>query len=331
MIYESEPLQLVPPRDGASSVQEPLRTQRQGDRQGSRSICHNIMSFIKQDVPAHHFILNLKEISVLDQRETESLKTRGTAEEPELTQLKEEEFGSEPLQIVKKEDHTAPKQETDTLMRKVSGSLGLKEEPEELELNQLKEDDHQSESQQVVKIQVEDISQDENQDAMKQETDTLMGTDSGSLEIKEEPVELEPKKVKEEEHGAGHQQVAKKEAVGIYQDQNQDLLKQETGALIRLMASFDETDNQQPELYRNLILLQNFPKAEDHQEIKTYEAPGSSRDGQQQKRAQKTRGQSDNVEKRANNKKIHKVSTTLDQSILLHMCRKDPGRQQQNI
>ncbi|MED6256029.1 hypothetical protein ATANTOWER_018590 [Ataeniobius toweri] len=154
----------------------------------------------------------------------------------------------------------------------------------------MKKDDRQSESQQVVKIEVEDISLDENQDAMKQETDTLMGKYSGFPEIKEE-------------HGAGHQQMAKKEAGGNSQDKNQDLLK-ETDTLI-LMASYDETDNKQPELNRNQIFFQNFPKAE-HQEIKTNEASGSSRVERQQKRAQKTRGQSNNVEKGANDKRIHK-------------------------
>ncbi|KAK5619653.1 hypothetical protein CRENBAI_010291, partial [Crenichthys baileyi] len=100
-------------------------------------IRHNNMS-IKQDVPAHHFILNQKEISVLDQRETESLKTRGTAEEPELTQVKDEEYGSEPMEIMKKEDHFVPKQETNTLIGTVSGSIDIKEEPEEL--TQVKEE-----------------------------------------------------------------------------------------------------------------------------------------------------------------------------------------------
>ncbi|KAK5618527.1 hypothetical protein CRENBAI_016847 [Crenichthys baileyi] len=190
-------------------------------------------------------------------------------------------------------------------MGTVSGSLDIKGEPEEHELKQMKEDDRQSESQQVVKIEVEDISLDENQDAMKQETDTLMGKYSGFPEIKEEPVELEANKVKEEEHGAEHQQMAKIEADGSSQDETQDLLKKETDTLI-LMASYDETDNQQPELNRNQIFFQNFPKAEDHQEIKTNEASGYSRVERQQKRAQKTRGQSDNVEKGVNEKRIHK-------------------------
>ncbi|XP_047230614.1 uncharacterized protein LOC124873741 isoform X5 [Girardinichthys multiradiatus] len=197
------------------------------------------------------------------------------------------------------------KQETDTLIGTVSGFLHIKEEPEELELKQMKEEDRQSESQQMVKIEVEDISQDENHDALKQETDTLIETDLGYLEFKEEPVELEPKQVKEEDGRSGPQQVAKKEPDSICQDENQDALKQETDALI-LTASVDETDHQQPQPIGNQIIFQNFPKAERHQETKTYEASGSNRDEQQQKKAQKTRGQSNNVEKRKKDKKIHK-------------------------
>ncbi|XP_047230668.1 uncharacterized protein LOC124873764 isoform X3 [Girardinichthys multiradiatus] len=296
----------------------------------------------------HNFILNQKEISVLDQRETESPQTRGTAEEPELEQVKQEKFGSEPMKI---EDHMVLKQETDTLIGTVSGSLDIKEEPEELthvkeeefgsepmeimkkedhmvlkqesytligtvsgstdieleelELKQMKEDAHESEYQQVVKIEVEDISLDENQDAMKQETDTLIGKYSGFYEIKEEPVELEANKLKEEEHGAGPQQTAKKEADGSSQDENQDVPRQKTDTL-KLMASDVETDNQQPELNRNQIVFQNSPKAEHHQEIKTSETSGSSRVKRQQKRAQKTRGQSNNVEKGKKDKEIHK-------------------------
>ncbi|MEQ2163359.1 hypothetical protein GOODEAATRI_029178, partial [Goodea atripinnis] len=267
-------------------------------------ICHIIMSIIKQDVPAHHFILNLKEISVLDQMETAYLKPNGRAEELELKQVQEEEFGSEPLQIVKKEDHMVLKQETDTLMGTVSGSLVIKKEPEELELKQIKEDDYHSESQQMVKIEAEGISLDENQDALKQETDTLMGTHSGSLIIKEEPVELEPKRVKEEEHGSGPQQMSKIEARGISQNEHQNALKQKTDPLI-LTAFYDETNHQQPELSGNQIIFQNFPKAEHHHEMQNYETSGSSRDERQQKRAQKIRGQSHNVEK-GKEKKIHK-------------------------
>ncbi|XP_047230638.1 uncharacterized protein LOC124873752 isoform X2 [Girardinichthys multiradiatus] len=260
------------------------------------------MSIIKQDVPAHHFILNLKEISVLDQRETAYLKPNGRAEEPELKQVQEEEFGSEPLQIVKREDHMVLKQ--DNLMGTVSGSLEIKEEPEELELKQIKEDDCHSESQQMVKIEDEGISLDENQDALKQETDTLMGTHSGSLIIKEEPVELEPKRVTEEEHGSGPQQMSNIEARGISQNEHQNALKQETDPLI-LTAFYDETNHQQPELCGNQIIFQNFPKTEHHHEMQNYETSGSSRDERQQKRAQKIRGQSHNVEK-GKDKKIHK-------------------------
>lgn len=89
------------------------------------------MSVIKQDVASHYFVLNQQEISVLDQRETE---------EPELRQVKEEEYGSEPLPNVKKDENIVLKQETDTLMGTDSGSLEIKEEPEEIELQQLKDD-----------------------------------------------------------------------------------------------------------------------------------------------------------------------------------------------
>ncbi|XP_047230601.1 uncharacterized protein LOC124873738 isoform X2 [Girardinichthys multiradiatus] len=262
------------------------------------------MSVSKQDVLARRFILSKKEISVLDHRESELLKTTGQADEPELAQIKEEEYGSEHLQE-KEEDHMVLKQETHTVMETDSGSLDIKKEPEELELNPVKEEDCESESQQMVKIEVEDISQDENHDALKQETDTLMGKYSGFPEIKEEPVELGPKKVKEEEHGAAHLQVAKKESDGSSQDENQDLLK-ETDTLI-LRTSDDQTDHQQPELNWNQLVFQNFPKTEHHQEIKTYEASGSSREEQQQKRAEETRGQSDNVEKGKKDKKMHKA------------------------
>ncbi|MEQ2305050.1 hypothetical protein AMECASPLE_033557 [Ameca splendens] len=225
-------------------------------------------------------------------------------EEPEeLTHVKEEEFGSEPMEIMKKEDHMVLKQESYTLIGTVSGSTDI--ELEEIELKQMKEDAHESESQQVVKIEVEDISLDENQDAMKQETDTLIGKYSGFCEIKEEPVELEANKLKEEEHGAGPQQMAKKEADGSSQDENQDVPRQKTDAL-KLMASDVEKDHQQPELNENQIVFQNSPKAEHHQEIKTSEASGSSRVKWQQKKAQKTRGQSNNVEKGKKDKEIHK-------------------------
>ncbi|KAM4739835.1 uncharacterized protein FYW61_004141 isoform 1-T1 [Anableps anableps] len=328
------------------------------DRQGSRWICHNIMSVIKQDVLPCHFVLNQQEISVLDQRELECIKTKVRDNETELRQ--EEEYGFEPLLSVKKED--VLKQEADTLMETDPGSLEVKEEPEELELQQMKEDDGQSDSeqmvkievedisqtenqlvlkletdafigtdsgslknkeqpeelelkqmkeddgqsdsQQTVKIKVEDISQDETQDVLKQETDALMGTVSGSLGIKEEPVEQECKQVKDEEHESGPQQMVKKKAKIIILSETQDVLKQETDNFI-LKASGDETD-QQPELNGTQILIQNFPKAEHHQEIKAHEASGSTSDEQQQNRAQNTRGQRDNVEKGMKGKKINK-------------------------
>lgn len=73
----------------------------------------------------------------------------------------------------------------------------------------------QSESQQMVKIEVEDISQDENQEVLKQETDTLTVTDSGSVELKEEPDKLDTKVVKEVEHASGLQQRVEKDTVSI--------------------------------------------------------------------------------------------------------------------
>uniref|UniRef100_A0A3B5Q6F2 C2H2-type domain-containing protein n=1 Tax=Xiphophorus maculatus TaxID=8083 RepID=A0A3B5Q6F2_XIPMA len=145
------------------------------------------------------------------------------------------------------------------------------------ELKQMEEDYHQLESQQMVEL--EDISQYGNKAV--QETDTLMRGDSAPVELKEEPVELKPKQVKEEEHGSGPEQMVKMEAEGISQNEDQDVQKQETAG----------TDNQLPELNREQILLQNFPKHEDHQEIKFHEASGSSRDDQQQKTAQPARGQ----------------------------------------
>ncbi|KAM4739849.1 uncharacterized protein FYW61_004153 [Anableps anableps] len=257
-------------------------------------ICHNIMSDIRQIAFTHHSILNQQDISVLDQRETESLKTKGKADKPELTQVKEDEYKSEYLQFIKKEDHIVLKQEADTLVETDSLFLEIKEEPMKLELKQMEEDDHQSESQQVVKIEVEDIGQ----DVLKQESSTLMGTDCGPLEIKEEPLELDPKQLKEEEHGSGPQQIVKTSA----HYENEDELKI-TRALI-LKASDDETDYPQPELSSNKIFFQNF--SGQHQEIKTQEVSGSSRD-EQQKRAQEIRAQSDTVKKGMKGKEIHKA------------------------
>ncbi|XP_014834715.1 PREDICTED: zinc finger protein 33B-like, partial [Poecilia mexicana] len=244
------------------------------------------MSVIRQDVAAHYFVLNQQEISVLDQREAESLKTERRAEEPELRQVKEEEYGSEPLINVKKDKNI--KQETDTLMGTHSGSLEIKEEPEEIELQQLKDDYCQSESQQMVKIEVDNISQDENQEVLKQETDTLTITDSGSLELKEEPEELETKEVKEEEHGSGPQQMAEKDAVSISLDEKQDALKQEIDNLIT-KTSDGETNHQQPQLKGNQILFQNTPETDHHQKIKTH-----------------NKGQSGNVEKGMEGRKTYK-------------------------
>ncbi|KAM4738920.1 uncharacterized protein FYW61_003572 [Anableps anableps] len=260
------------------------------------------MPVTKQDDLAH-YVLNQQEIPALDQRETESLKAKGRAEEPELKQVKEEEHGSGPLLNVMEEDHIVVKQEMDTLIGTVSGSLEMKEEPEELELQQMK-DDCQSGFTQMIKIKIEGIGEDENQDVPKQEIDFLMITDSGSFEIKEEPVELKPEPVKDEEHGSGPQQMVEKQSEGISQDEDQHVLK-EIDALI-LKTSGGETDHQQPELNGTQILSQNFPKADHHQEIKAHRASGSSRDEQKQERALKTSGQSDNVEKWGKGREIHK-------------------------
>ncbi|XP_014833769.1 PREDICTED: gastrula zinc finger protein XlCGF57.1-like isoform X3 [Poecilia mexicana] len=191
----------------------------------------------------------------------------------------------------------------DIVMGTDSGSLEIKEEPEELEPQQVEEDHDPSGFQHMVKIEVEDISQDENQDVLKQERDSLMGGDSASVELKEEPVELKPKQVKEEEHGSGPQQMAEKEAKTISQDEYQDIPKQETDNLV-LEAFDNDTDQQQPpDVNGNQILLQNFSKVE-LQEIQTREASGSSKDDWQQKMAQKTRGQSDDAEKGMKGRKI---------------------------
>ncbi|XP_035987730.1 zinc finger protein 540-like isoform X3 [Fundulus heteroclitus] len=260
------------------------------------------MSVMKDDVLGRCSIPNQREISILDQKETESVEIKWRADEPESIVSKEEECGSEPLQIVKKYDHIVLKQET--IMVPVSGSLEIKEEPEELELNQIRKDDCESESQIMVKIEVEGTSEDENQDVLKQETDTLLGTDSGSLEIKEDPEELAPKQVKEEEHGSGPQLMLKFEADNASQEDNQDLLKQETDNMI-LTVTDDETDLKEAHLNRSQIIFQNFPKEMHHQEIEAYKASRSSRDELQQKRTQKTKGQSDNVEKGVKDKDIN--------------------------
>ncbi|XP_032428039.1 oocyte zinc finger protein XlCOF6.1-like isoform X2 [Xiphophorus hellerii] len=184
-----------------------------------------------------------------------------------------------------------------------SGSLEIKGEPVELRLKQMKEDDRLSESQQMVKVEVEDISLDRNQDKLQQETDTVKGTDSKSPELKEEPAELEPNQVKADDHGSGPELMGEKEAEGISQDENQDVLEQNVTVILKF--SDDETDHHQPEISENKILIQNLPKAK-YQNIKTHKASDSSRDVQQQKRAQKNRGQSDDVERGMKGRKIHK-------------------------
>lgn len=62
------------------------------------------MSIPEQDVPAHHVILDQQEVSVLYQRETEALRNKGKAVEPELRQVKGEENQSESPLFIKKED-----------------------------------------------------------------------------------------------------------------------------------------------------------------------------------------------------------------------------------
>ncbi|XP_023194743.1 uncharacterized protein LOC111609627 isoform X3 [Xiphophorus maculatus] len=258
------------------------------------------MSIIKPDILALHFIFNQQEISVLDQRGSKSPKPkRAEEEEPEVIQVKEEEYESEPQQFVKKE-------EMETSIETDSGSLEIKGEPVELRLKQMKEDDRLSKSQQMVKVEVEDISLDRNQDKLQQETDTVKGTDSKSPELKEEPAELEPNQVKADDHGSGPELMGEKEAEGISQDENQDVLEQNVDTVI-LKFSDDETDHHQPEISENKILIQNLPKAK-YQNIKTHKASDSSRDDQQQKRAQKNRGQSDDVERGMKGRKIHKAS-----------------------
>ncbi|XP_054915791.1 zinc finger protein 37 homolog [Poeciliopsis prolifica] len=247
------------------------------------------MSVIKQDVLAHHFIHNQQDVSFLNQRE--SLKTKGRAEEPEP-------------------DLSAPKQETDNAIGKDSACLEIKEEPEELELQQMKEDDYQLGSLQIVKIEVEDISQDENQDVLDQEKNTLMGTNSVSHQMKEEPVELEVKQIKEQEDGSGLEQMANSEADGISQDEDQESAEEESDILILKLCD-DETDHQEPDLNGTQIIFQNIPEADHHQGIKTNEASGSRRDKQQQK----TR--SENEEQRMKGKKIQK-NKTLKQCKVCH-------------
>ncbi|XP_032428015.1 zinc finger protein 37-like isoform X2 [Xiphophorus hellerii] len=238
------------------------------------------MSAIKQDVLAHHFNLNQQEISALDPRETESEKIKESEEEPELPQVKAEEYGSEPLQMVKEGEQIILKQVTDDLTETDSASVEIKEEPKEVELQQMKEEDCQSGSQQMVKTD-EGISQDENQDVPKQETDTFMVTGSGSLEIKVEPEELELQQMKEDDRQSESQQMVKIEAEGINQDYNQEVLKQETETLI-LTASNNEPDQQQPELSGNQMFSH-------------------------QKRVEKTRGEGDNAEKGVKDKEIYRL------------------------
>ncbi|KAM4740109.1 uncharacterized protein FYW61_004355 isoform 1-T2 [Anableps anableps] len=283
------------------------------------------MSVIKQDVLAHHFILNQQKIFVLVQRETESLKTKGREEEPELKRVKEEEeeYGSQPLQSVKKEDHIVPEQETDTLKEGLSGSVEIKEEPAELETKQVKKEEYGSEPQQMVKKEAEGICQDKNQGALRQETDNR--TDFGSLEIKEEPEEQELQQIKEDDHQSESQQVVKMEVEAISRDEKQEVLnqikkeeaesvsekenkdvqKRETDTLM-LTAYNKEIHHQPPELNGSQIPFENTPKAEQQQDIKTLEASGSSRHERQQKTAQKPRGQSDDVEKTMKEKKTDK-------------------------
>ncbi|XP_007569459.1 zinc finger protein OZF-like isoform X1 [Poecilia formosa] len=274
-----------------------------------------------------------------------SLELKGRAETLQLPKVKEEECGSEPLLTVKKEDHIGPKQWIETLVEIDSGSLEVKEEPVELQLQQIKKEDHQSASEQMVKIETESIIQVENQNELKQESDTLMGTECGSVRIKEEAAllelkqikeddyhpdsqqmikiedisqdeikEFEPKQVKEEEGESDFLQKVKTEANDTSQNENQNPL---------MMATDNETEHQQPERNGNQF-SKNIPKAEHHQDRKTLEASGSSRDERHQQRVVKTRGRGNTgtKDKEINRSKICKLCSTSfkwNQSLEAHM------------
>uniref|UniRef100_A0A3B3U484 C2H2-type domain-containing protein n=1 Tax=Poecilia latipinna TaxID=48699 RepID=A0A3B3U484_9TELE len=239
-----------------------------------------------------------------------SLEIKGEQLELKLEQRNEDDCLPESQRLVKIEaerisqdtKQNLPKHELDSIILNVSGSLEIKEEPVELELDLMKEDDCQLGSQQMVKAEAEGISQDDNQEVFKQEISTVMVADSGSLQLKLEPGERDPEYLKEEDEGSGPQQMGKKEADNIAQE----VLKQENETLT-VTASGDESEYQQPELNGKKILCQNIVKAEHHQDIKTEKASGSSRNEQQQKRAQKSRGQCDDEEKMIKDKKNDKV------------------------
>ncbi|MEQ2311819.1 hypothetical protein AMECASPLE_024495 [Ameca splendens] len=155
----------------------------------------------------------------------------------------------------------------------------------------------------MVNKEAEDICQDESQHSINQVPDTLMGTVFDSLQIKEEPEELHLKQV--EVHSESEpQQVVKKETQGTSQDENQDVLKLETDALM-VLATHEEKDDREPEPNGNQIFYPNFPKGKYHHEMQNYGPSGSCTDEQLKKRAQKTRGQSENVEKTFKHKKTN--------------------------
>lgn len=262
------------------------------------------MSFLEQDVLAHHVPLDQQEISVLE-RGTKSLKTSWRAEEPELRQPEEEDNESKPPQFVRKESKVVVKQEPHTLKATDSGSGEVKEELEELELQLIKYD-CQSERLLTVQIEVEDSCENENQFVLKQQTYSLVETFSSPYKIKGGPVELQPKPAKEEEDGSEPQLMANIKTDSISKTENEFVLKQVTDTLI--LRGYDkETDQQQPESNGNQNLFQNITEEQHHHQIKIDEASGASEDEGKLQRGHKRRGQSDNVENGLKSKKTTKV------------------------
>ncbi|KAM4738985.1 uncharacterized protein FYW61_003620 [Anableps anableps] len=144
------------------------------------------------------------------------------------------EDGSEPWKMVKieaeeisqYENQDGLMQETDPLILVVSGSPGIKEEPEELDFKEV-EVASVSEPQQVVKKETDDTSQDGNKDVRTQEINASMVTVSGNPAIKEDL-----KQVKVDSGTVELQQMIKKEMEGTSQDESQDVLNQETCAVV---------------------------------------------------------------------------------------------------
>ncbi|XP_043984408.1 zinc finger protein 350-like isoform X3 [Gambusia affinis] len=222
-------------------------------------------------------------------------------------------------------------------------SLELKGRTEALHLPRVKEEECGSEPLLAVKK--------EDNIGLKQWTETLVGVDSGSVEVKEEPVELqlqqikeddsqsdsqqmikieeispdeikalEPKQVKEEEHELDFLQKVKMEANDTNQKENQNELKEETDTFI-LMVTDNEAE--QPERNGNQF-SKNIFKAEHHQDRKTLGASRSSRDEQHQEKVVKTRGRGDKrtKDKEINQSKICNICSTsfkLNQSLEAHM------------